>query len=45
MNRAASPFPYSYYPGLAGCFRISVGSGAALRATRQALNEILEKTS
>jgi histidinol-phosphate aminotransferase len=28
------------YPGLAGCLRISVGSGAALRATRQALEEI-----
>jgi histidinol-phosphate/aromatic aminotransferase/cobyric acid decarboxylase-like protein/imidazoleglycerol phosphate dehydratase HisB len=28
------------YPGLAGCLRISVGSGAALRATRQALAEI-----
>ncbi len=31
----------SAYPGLAGCFRITVGSGAALRATRQALSEIL----
>ena len=31
----------SYYPGLAGCFRISIGSGAALRATRDALAEIL----
>ncbi len=30
-----------YYPGLAGCFRISIGSGAALRATRQALSDIL----
>jgi histidinol-phosphate aminotransferase len=30
------------YPGLAGCLRISVGSGAALRATRQALAEIGE---
>ncbi|MBV8199804.1 MAG: aminotransferase class I/II-fold pyridoxal phosphate-dependent enzyme [Acidobacteria bacterium] len=28
------------YPGLAGCLRISVGSGAALRATRQALADI-----
>jgi histidinol-phosphate/aromatic aminotransferase/cobyric acid decarboxylase-like protein/imidazoleglycerol phosphate dehydratase HisB len=28
------------YPGLAGCLRISVGSGAALRATRQALAEM-----
>ena len=32
----------SGYPGLAGCFRISIGSGAALRATRQALAEILQ---
>ncbi len=32
----------SYYPGLADCFRISIGSGCALRATRQALAEILE---
>ena len=32
----------SYYPGLESCFRISVGSGVALRATRQALSEILE---
>jgi len=31
------------YPGLAGCLRISVGSGAALRATRQALAEMREK--
>ncbi len=31
----------SYYPGLAGCFRISIGSGAALRATREALHQIL----
>ncbi len=30
----------SGYPGLAGCLRFSVGSGAALRATRQALEEI-----
>jgi histidinol-phosphate aminotransferase len=30
------------YPGLAGCLRISVGSGAALRATRQALAEMGE---
>lgn len=28
------------YPGLAGCLRISVGSGAALRATRRALSEM-----
>jgi histidinol-phosphate aminotransferase len=28
------------YPGLAGCLRISVGSGAALRATQRALAEI-----
>jgi imidazoleglycerol-phosphate dehydratase len=28
------------YPGLAGCLRISVGSGAALRATRQALADM-----
>lgn len=28
-------------PGLAGCLRFSVGSGGALRATRQALTEIL----
>ena len=31
----------SYYPGLAGCFRISIGSGVALRATREALSEML----
>jgi histidinol-phosphate/aromatic aminotransferase/cobyric acid decarboxylase-like protein/imidazoleglycerol phosphate dehydratase HisB len=30
------------YPGLAGCLRISVGSGAALRATRRALAEMRE---
>ena len=30
------------YPGLAGCLRVSVGSGAALRATRRALAEIAE---
>jgi histidinol-phosphate aminotransferase len=30
------------YPGLAGCLRISVGSGAALRATRRALAEMGE---
>ena len=30
------------YPGLAGCLRLSVGSGAALRATRRALAEIGE---
>ncbi len=35
----------SYYPGLADCFRISIGSGAALRATRGALTDILEETS
>lgn len=34
----------SYYPGLANCFRISIGSGAALRATRRALEEIFEET-
>jgi histidinol-phosphate aminotransferase len=28
------------YPGLAGCLRISIGSGAALRATRRALAEM-----
>lgn len=28
------------YPGLAGCLRISVGSGAALRATRRALADL-----
>jgi histidinol-phosphate aminotransferase len=33
----------SRYPGLAGCFRSSVGSGPALRATRDALAEILER--
>ncbi len=32
----------SGYPGLAGCFRVGVGNGAALRATRSALEEILE---
>jgi histidinol-phosphate aminotransferase len=31
----------SGYPGLAGCMRIGVGSGAALRATERALREIL----
>lgn len=31
----------SRYPGLAGCMRIGVGSGAALRATREALESIL----
>ena len=31
----------SRYPGLDGCFRIGVGSGPALRATRRALEEIL----
>lgn len=29
------------YPGLAGCFRLSLGSGPALRDTRRALREIL----
>ncbi|MCP3960262.1 MAG: histidinol-phosphate aminotransferase family protein [bacterium] len=33
----------SYYPGLAGCFRIAIGSGAALRATRQAVAGILNE--
>jgi histidinol-phosphate aminotransferase len=28
------------YPGLAGCLRVSVGTGAALRAVRRALTEI-----
>ena len=31
------------YPGLAGCLRISVGTGASLRATRKALREIREE--
>ena len=31
----------SGYPGLVGCFRIGIGSGAALRATRRALEEVL----
>ncbi|HVT15544.1 MAG TPA: aminotransferase class I/II-fold pyridoxal phosphate-dependent enzyme [Thermoanaerobaculia bacterium] len=31
------------YPGLAGCLRVSVGNGAALRATRQALSELLRQ--
>ena len=31
----------SGYPGLDGCLRFSVGSGIALRETRQALEEIL----
>ncbi|MCZ6506522.1 MAG: histidinol-phosphate transaminase [Acidobacteria bacterium] len=31
----------SGYPGLAGCLRVAVGSGPALRAVRQALEEIL----
>ncbi len=30
------------YPGLAGCLRVSIGSGAALRATRLALAEMAE---
>jgi histidinol-phosphate aminotransferase len=30
------------YPGLAGCLRVSIGSGAALRATRRALLEMAE---
>jgi histidinol-phosphate aminotransferase len=33
------------YPGLAGCLRVSVGSGAALRATRQALSELLRQAA
>ena len=33
----------STYPGLGDCCRISIGSGAALRATRRALTEILEE--
>jgi len=32
----------SSYPGLKNCFRISIGSGAALRATQQALRNLLE---
>ncbi len=35
----------SSYPGLAGCFRISVGNGVALRATRGALTEMLSSPS
>jgi histidinol-phosphate aminotransferase len=35
----------SAYPGLAGCMRVSVGASPALRATRQALSEILPKTT
>ena len=31
----------SGYPGLAGCVRFSVGSGAALKATRRALQETI----
>lgn len=31
----------SHYPGLAGCFRVGVGNGAALRAAGRALEEIL----
>jgi histidinol-phosphate aminotransferase len=31
----------SGYPGLAGCFRVAIGSGPALRDTRRALLEIL----
>jgi histidinol-phosphate/aromatic aminotransferase/cobyric acid decarboxylase-like protein len=31
----------SRYPGLDGCFRIGVGSGPALRATRRTLEEAL----
>lgn len=30
------------YPGLAGCLRVSVGTGAALRAVRTALRELRE---
>ena len=33
----------SGYPGLAGCLRFSVGDGRALRATRQALSELIPK--
>lgn len=33
----------SGYPGLAGCLRVSVGSGAAMKATRSALLHILEE--
>lgn len=36
----------SGYPGLAGCIRFSVGSGAALRDTRQALQKLtMEETT
>jgi histidinol-phosphate aminotransferase len=31
----------SHYPGLAGCFRVAVGSGRDLRATVAALREVL----
>ncbi|HVR98964.1 MAG TPA: aminotransferase class I/II-fold pyridoxal phosphate-dependent enzyme, partial [Thermoanaerobaculia bacterium] len=33
------------YPGLAGCLRVSVGSGAALRDTRRALRQIREEAA
>jgi histidinol-phosphate aminotransferase len=33
------------YPGLAGCLRVSVGTGAALRAMRKALGEIKDGVS
>lgn len=33
------------YPGLAGCLRVSVGTGAALRAVRKALTEIRDGIS
>lgn len=33
------------YPGLAGCLRVSVGTGAALRAVRRALGEIRDGVS
>ncbi len=35
----------SAYPGLAGCFRVSIGNGVALRATREALSEMLSSPS
>ena len=30
------------YPGLAGCLRLSIGTGAALRATREALRQLAD---
>ncbi len=33
------------YPGLAGCLRVSVGSGPALRDTRRALRQIREEAT